>query len=138
MYLDTLNRQWRAFMLGAGFEEAASVRLTNTAKLTGIQGMNGACLLEFERAGARHHFYSMPGEADELRRLDGAYAAASWQDAIGIQGARADAFANAAHAFVALHLPGVQTSVDCSGGLRQAQDRIRDIRLAQWRPSSRS
>ena len=142
MYLDTLNSRWRAFMLGAGFEEAASVRLTNTARLTGIAGANGACLIEFERAGARHHFYYMPGHkpggAGDLLRLDDAYADASWQEAIGIPGARADAFAHAVHAFAASHLAGVQTSVDCSGGLEQAKNRIRHMRLAQWRASRRA
>ncbi|MBO7746139.1 hypothetical protein I8J29_18165 [Paenibacillus sp. MWE-103] len=136
MYLDAITRHWQVFMNEAGYPEAADAKITNTAKLTGL---DGACLLEFEKDGRRYHLYALPCGAPsgipELHRLDEGYEPAGLAAVFGLGEARAAALGDAVGAFLRRHYDGMQTAVDAGQGLAHAKARIRAVRLARWRPA---
>ncbi|WP_165822396.1 hypothetical protein [Paenibacillus montanisoli] len=123
MYLDKLNASWTSFAAECGLN--VELRITNTTKLRGCPKMY---MLEFRYKGARYHLYhELEGHSYHLHIVNAAYPTARLQDLFDCGEA---VCMDIIHAFMHQHYEGIQTSVDCSGGLDAAKQYILHMRYA--------
>ncbi|QHT62182.1 hypothetical protein GXP70_20825 [Paenibacillus lycopersici] len=133
--MPNLNRLWADCVRDAELHGTA-IAITNTTKLRSLR--EPSYMAEFERDGERYHLYRFAGDPErELRELNAAYALVAPMRAFGVPDAGSAAFVLSTLVdFMDRHFEAIRTSVDCLHGVDRAMRYIRDVRLAQWTPTS--